>query len=189
MPTARLLISGLIVFLLLAKATTFVWGTQVWPVMAYCMYAYPRPAPPRTQERDIQAELAGDRTVTLTAGRMGMSYFAWRDHYVRPLLNEEAGAAERIARHASRNLDAPVRAVLLIDHRYELQDGELKHERRQRRYEIDPSALEPSAEDDPPATQPTGPGASPDARGAEPGSGCGGAIGCGRDMARSGHTR
>ena len=139
MPKAHRWLSLVIVACLVMQLSTFVTGSKIWPFMAYCMYAYARDAPPRTSAITASAVLADGRKVVLTPEKMGLSFFAWNDHFMKPLVNHgETGVVPEMRERAADRLGEPVEAIEVdvIVYRIEGDPQAITEEHNTRRYAV-----------------------------------------------------
>lgn len=139
MPKVHRWLSLVIIACLAMQLSTFVTGSKIWPFMAYCMYAYARTAPPRTTVVTASAVLADGGEVELSPEKVGLSFFAWNDHFLKPLgTRDDQSMVPEMLERAEHRLGKPVEAIALnvVIYRIEGEPQIISKEHRQRRYTL-----------------------------------------------------
>lgn len=94
-----------------------------WPIMAWGMYKNSRPA---ERVKSVQLNLVG---VTSTGGRRdihawqsGLSSYAFKRLYLRPMMQGDLEAAQRLGNHLNARFDEQIVAFRLESETYTLMD-------------------------------------------------------------------
>lgn len=109
MSRKHLLPTALLLFILGMQLSTFLTGSQVWPWMAYGMYAQPLQGPPTAQVTRVYARFENGARVEITPDYMDMGWFGWKDHVRTKLLSRRprviTEGVERIEAEARMQVD------------------------------------------------------------------------------------
>jgi hypothetical protein len=111
--SSKLFLSVLIVAVIAMQASTFRFGTRVWPFMAYCMYAASiPPGPIETVTHTVVGVTAGGNEITIEPKDAGLAYWAFRDQFLKPMNRGEGDAAGELATIMNRRRHDPVVSIL-----------------------------------------------------------------------------